>query len=209
VTWWHGQHLTSASSRPACARLLVASVAAPAAHAHDVRDRWLAGLRAVEDHGVPPPAQSAGHARAGLQAPPARASRPGQPPDMASRYTSRGRAQASPSLPRRVHVPLQPAPHTDGGFPDAAGSWKPAGTDHLQAVVWGGANRISTTRVFAGAEQISRHGDGTLRFSDVSGRRARLPVAEKFADDIRSTSDCARVSRKPPPPMPTPARSPR
>jgi hypothetical protein len=43
----------------------------------------------------------------------------------------------------------------------------------------------------------------------VSGRRARLPVAEKFADDIRSTSDCARVSRKPPPPMPTPARSPR
>jgi hypothetical protein len=81
------------------------------------------------------------------QDPPAYPPRLRKPQDLASRNASRCRPCPSPGLPRRAHLPLQPPTDADGGVPDPTWPWKPAPADYLQALVSGGAKRISRKAV--------------------------------------------------------------
>jgi ISXO2-like transposase domain len=64
------------------------------------------------------------------------------PQHLAARDSPWGPTPPSPGLPGRVHLPLQPAPDSDGSRSHPARPREPAATHYRHPVGWGGVNRI-------------------------------------------------------------------
>src|SRR5712691_4142065 len=84
--------------------------------------------------------------------------------DVVDGHASWRRSRPPPGVPGRVHVPLQPSAHPDGGLPDVAGprlggSW----ADDLRDVVRFGVNPIGRRRVITARSTTGSKGVAARR----------------------------------------------